>query len=276
MAYVDCKLKSQILQSAVDVKLYFPTDLPAEVGYTIKGVLTLLHGFTNCGDDWMQMTAAPRYAADNGLVLVMPDCGNSFYQNMVYGGAYKTFVTEEMPVLLNRMFKLPQRREQNFIAGLSMGGYGALFLGLSRPDLYAGCASFSGAVELSMMLANPSVPGVREVFAPIFGDSLALPKSSDLRVLAQRVASLPAAQQPKILMTNGLQDVEPYMILQQNDSLHKHMKSLNLANYRRLQWNGVHEWYFWDRSLVYAIDYFLGNGYAARKLSDWRSAAVSS
>ena len=275
MAYLECKLKSQILQTPVGVKLYFPTDLPAEVGNTVKGVLTLLHGFTNCGDDWMQMTAASRYAADNGLVLIMPDCGNSFYQNMVYGGAYKTFITEEMPILLNRMFKLPQRRDQNFIAGLSMGGYGALFLGLSRPDLYAGCASFSGAVDLSMMLADPTAPGVREVFGPIFGDSLALPQSSDLRVLAKRVAALPAAQQPKILMTNGLQDIEPFLILQQNDSLHRVMQPLGLANYRRMQWNGVHEWNFWDRSLVYAIDYFLANGYAARKLNDWRTAAVS-
>lgn len=158
MAYIDCKLKSQILGTTVGVKLYFPTDLPADVGCTVKGVLTLLHGYTNSGDDWMQMTAAPRYAADNGLVLVMPDCGNSFYQNMMHGGAYKTFVTEELPMLLGRMFKLPARREQNFIAGLSMGGYGALFLGLSRPDLYAGCASFSGAVDLSMMLADPAAP----------------------------------------------------------------------------------------------------------------------
>ena len=186
MAYIDCKLKSQILGTTVGVKLYFPTDLPADVGYTVKGVLTLLHGYTNSGDDWMQMTAAPRYAADNGLVLVMPDCGNSFYQNMMHGGAYKTFVTEELPMLLGRMFKLPARREQNFIAGLSMGGYGALFLGLSRPDLYAGCASFSGAVDLSMMLADPAAPGVREVFGPVFGDGLLLPKSSDLRVLAER------------------------------------------------------------------------------------------
>ena len=243
MAYIDCKLKSQILGTTVGVKLYFPTDLPADVGYTVKGVLTLLHGYTNSGDDWMQMTAAPRYAADNGLVLVMPDCGNSFYQNMMHGGAYKTFVTEELPMLLGRMFKLPARREQNFIAGLSMGGYGALFLGLSRPDLYAGCASFSGAVDLSMMLADPAAP---------------------------------AAQQPKVLLTNGLQDVEPYFILQQNDAMHKFLKPLGLAGYRRLQWNGVHEWNFWDRSLVYAIDYFLNNGYAAKKLNDWRSAAVVS
>ena len=58
MAYIDCKLKSQILGTTVGVKLYFPTDLPAEVGNTVKGVLTLLHGYTNCGEDWLQMTAA--------------------------------------------------------------------------------------------------------------------------------------------------------------------------------------------------------------------------
>lgn len=110
----------------------------------------------------------------------------------------------------------------------------------------------------------------------MFGDGLLLPKSSDLRVLAQRVAALPAAQQPKVLLTNGLQDVEPYFILQQNDAMHKFLKPLGLAGYRRLQWNGVHEWNFWDRSLVYAIDYFLNNGYAAKKLNDWRSAAVVS
>ena len=175
MAYIDCKLKSQLLQRTVAVKLYFPTDLPAEVGNTVKGVLTLLHGYTNCGEDWLQMTAAARYAADNGLVLIIPDCDNSFYQNMVYGGAYYSFMTEELPLLLRTIFRLSPPRSQNYIAGLSMGGYGALYLGLSRPDIWAGCASFSGAVDLALMLRDPSVPGVRETFAPIFGDGLALP-----------------------------------------------------------------------------------------------------
>ena len=79
MAYIDCKLKSQILGTTVGVKLYFPTDLPAEVGNTVKGVLTLLHGYTNSGDDWMQMTAAPRYAADNGFGRVVPGCRERIY-----------------------------------------------------------------------------------------------------------------------------------------------------------------------------------------------------
>lgn len=269
MAYVECKLKSQVLMSTVSVKLYLPCDLPNEVGNEIKGVFTLLHGFTNSGDDWVQMTAAARYAADNGLALVMPDCGNSFYQDMAFGGAYKTFITQEMPVLLGRMFRLPTARRQNFIAGLSMGGYGAVYLGLSRPDLYAGCASFSGAVDLAMMLEHPEIPGVRQVFGPVFGSELALPAQSDLRTLARQAAALPADRQPRVLLTNGLQDLEPYAIAPQNDAVHQTLAGLGLAHYRRLQWNGVHEWNFWDRSLVYAIDDFVNPGYAAKKLADW-------
>jgi S-formylglutathione hydrolase FrmB len=94
--------------------------------------------------------------------------------------------------------------------------------------------------------------------------------------LAQQVAKMPPQKQPMILMTNGLQDIEPYQIVAQNDSLHSTMRSLPLAHYRRMQWDGTHQWSFWDRSLVYAIDYFLGNGYANRKLADWRSNAVVS
>ena len=62
----------------------------------------------------------------------------------------------------------------------------------------------------------------------------------------------------------------------QNDALHRTLHALHPAHYRRLQWNGGHDWAVWDRSLVYAIDYFLNNGYASKKLGDWRSSAVAS
>lgn len=63
-----------------------------------------------------------------------------------------------------------------------------------------------------------------------------------------QAAQLSPARQPKILLTNGFQDEEPYFIAMQNDSLHETLRRLPLANYKRLQWNGVHEWNFWDRS----------------------------
>lgn len=268
MAFVTCKLKSAVLQTQVDVRLYFPCDLPREVGYEVKGVLTLLHGFSNAAEDWIQYSAASRYAADNGLVLIIPSCSNSFYNDMAYGGAYYTFITMEMPVILSRIFNIPQNREINFIAGLSMGGYGALRIGLANSDKYAACASFSGAVDVQMMLAEKERPEVKYVFAPIFGDNLDLPQESNLFYLADNVSNFTHKNKPRILCTCGRQDYEPYMIRPQNQAFSQHLSKLDL-DYKYLEWDGVHEWSFWDKSLVIAIDFFLNNGYAVKKLKDW-------
>lgn len=270
MAYVECKLRSDVLSKRVDVSLFFPSDLPPEVGYESKGTLTLLHGYSNCGDDWLHMTAAARYAADNGLVLICPSCENSFYLDSPMG-AWKTFVTQELPELLSRMFRFPREREKNYIAGLSMGGYGALFLGLSRPDLYAGCASFSGVVDIQMLADNMPVE-----FGAAFGCSDGLvPPERSLYTLLQRVAALPREQQPKILLTNGREDTEVYKVKEQNDKLYDALRALPIACCKRMEWSGPHEWKVWDRSLVYAIDYFLDNGYAAQKHTDWTCEATT-
>ena len=95
-----------------------------------------------------------------------------------------------------------------------------------------------------MMLEHSHIPGVKEVFAPIFGPDLRLPEASEIRQLAAKVAALPADQQPKILLTNGFQDQEPYYIRYQNDAVDECLRALPLAHYRRLQWDGVHEWNF--------------------------------
>lgn len=269
MAFISCKLTSAAMATKVDVQLYFPCDLPAETNSNeIKGVLTLLHGYTNTGDDWIQFSSCTRYAADNGLVLIIPSVGNSFYSDMVYGSAAYTFITQEMPYQLSQIFKIPSQRDKNFIAGLSMGGYGALKIGLSQPTKFAGCASFSGAVDVASMLAQKDAPGVKEVFTPIFGETLELPDSSNLFKLATQVATLPKPQQPLIMCTCGKQDYEPYMIRPQNEIFATHANSLNLK-FKYLEWDGNHEWYFWDKSLVLAIDYFFNNGYAAKKIAEW-------
>ncbi len=274
MAYINAKLRSQVLLRTVDVALYYPNDYPEEVVPGIRGVFTLLHGFNGCGQDWLQLSAATRYAADNGLILVAPSCENSFYCDMVYGDAWYTFLTDELPLLLEKFFRVPTAREQNFIAGLSMGGYGAMMLAMTHPERYAGAASFSGAVDLSLMLQQGAqLPELRKSFVPIFGEQLALPQDRDLRVLAGRLSGLPKERQPKLLFTCGLEDNEPYYIHLQNRSLYDSIHTLPFAAYRYMEWPGNHEWKFWDRSLVYAIDWFLSPGYAEAKHGDWRSEA---
>lgn len=202
MAYFSMKLKSQALAGPATVRLYLPTDSPSFAG-EIKGVVTLLHGHTNDGDDWVQKTSALRYAEDNQLALVIPDAGNSFYCDMAAGPAYYTWLTQELPGLLQAMVKLPAQREKNAVFGLSMGGYGALLLGLSCPQRYFACASFSGAVDVGMMLevgsARPELyPVLKAVFGPVFGPELKLPPERSLYQLARAAADLEKEQKPQV------------------------------------------------------------------------------
>ena len=274
MAYINARIRSQVLQHGTEVELFFPNDYDHHTVPEIRGVFTLLHGFGGTGRDWLRQSAACRYAVDNGLILVAPDCATSFYVDMVYGDPWYTFMTEELPETLNGMFRLPAEREKNFIAGLSMGGYGAMMIGMNHPERYAGVASFSGAVALNLMIeASRNIPDQLREFTLLFGDSLQIPPQYDLPVLAAQVSALPAEEQPKLLFTCGREDDEPYYIRRQNQYLHGLLQPLPLAQCRWLEWSGNHEWKFWDRSLVHAIDWFLSPGYAEKKLDDWRSEA---
>ena len=275
MAYIDFRLYSEVLHHYADVDIYFPNDAPHGLHLPeIRGVLTLLHGYGATSRDWFDLSSACRYAADNGLVLIAPDCGMGFYCDMVYGDRWYTYLTQELPDLLARTFVLPSSREQNFIAGFSMGGYGAMMIGMRNPDRYAGIASFSGAVDLAMMIDLYKEQGKgRRIFAPIFGEDLILPESLNLHNLIREIASLPKEQQPRLLFTCGSEDDAPFYIHQENQSLYQDARTLPLADYRYMEWTGKHEWKFWDRSLVYAIDRFLSPGYANTTQNDWSTEA---
>ena len=79
----------------------------------------------------------------------------SFYTDEAYGGRYWTFVSEELPELVGRFFRVSERREDTFVAGLSMGGYGALKLALRQPERFAAAASLSGALDVAALARSP-------------------------------------------------------------------------------------------------------------------------
>src|SRR5215208_249466 len=87
--------------------------------------LYLLHGHSDDHTAWQRWTSIERYVEGLNLVVVMPDVHLSFYNDMAYGPAYWQFISEEVPTLARDMFSLSADRENNFVAGLSMGGYGA-------------------------------------------------------------------------------------------------------------------------------------------------------
>src|SRR5688500_5792944 len=143
MAFFDCHFFSDTLAMTVSAHVLIPQESTRQIGLesgparASYPTLYLLHGLSDDHTIWMRRTSIERYAAAKNIAVVMPAVGRSFYQDMASGPKYWTFVSEELPVLMRQFFPLSTTREETFAAGLSMGGYGALRLGLARPDKFA-------------------------------------------------------------------------------------------------------------------------------------------
>lgn len=116
--------------------------------------LYLLHGLSDDHTIWQRRTSIERYVAGLPLVVVMPTVHRGFYTDQKQGYDYFTFISEELPAMCESFFNLSTKREDRFAAGLSMGGYGAMKLGLRCPDRYAAVASLSGALDIERRLPD--------------------------------------------------------------------------------------------------------------------------
>lgn len=221
---------------------------------TVKAerVVYLLHPLGGDAASWTRWTSVERYAAKHNLAVIMPEVQRSFYLDMARGGRFFTYLTEELPGLVEGLFGLNPTREGCFVAGASMGGYGAMKAALSRPDIYSRCGCFSGAYDLNMVkaMALPTPGGLRELMGAL-GDSLEVAPENDLFELAKRAAG--GVQKAKILMCCGLSD----FLLGANVRMYKELDGLGFdVSYR--QWAGGHSFDFWDEALPVAFDFFMG------------------
>ncbi len=166
--------------------------------------LWLLHGLSDDHTIWQRRTSIERYVDGLGLAVVMPAVARSFYTDMRHGGRYWTYVSEEVPAVARSLFPLSSRREDNFAAGLSMGGYGAFKLALRHPERYAAAASLSGALDLAAWAAKPADSSDIRL---IFGDAAKVTGSDDdLLALAGRLAALDGALCPRLFQWCGTED----------------------------------------------------------------------
>ena len=110
--------------------------------------LFLLHGHSDDHTAWQRWTSIERYVEGLNLAVVMPAVHLSFYNDMAHGGKYWQFISEEVPAVVRDIFPLSSDRKDNYLAGLSMGGYGAFKLALTHPERYAAAASLSGALDI--------------------------------------------------------------------------------------------------------------------------------
>src|SRR5450756_900222 len=139
MALIHVNFFSESLGMSVAADVILPQDATKLVGMETAvsadkhPVLWLLHGASDNHTIWQRRTAIERYVAPLGLAVVMPNVHLSGYTDMAHGGKYFTFVAEELPLLMRSFFPFSEKREDNYISGLSMGGAGCMKNGLARP-----------------------------------------------------------------------------------------------------------------------------------------------
>jgi putative tributyrin esterase len=213
--------------------------------------LYLLHGFTDDYTAWIRQTAIERYVSEMDLAVVMPAVNLSFYTDMSHGADYWTFVSEELPSIARSFFPLSEKREDNFAAGLSMGGYGALKLGLRCPDKFAAVASLSGAVDIVREVKRTSDNGeAYPRFTDIFGDIGKLEGSeNDLLHLAKKLAG-PAVQKPAVYQFCGTED----FLYEDNAAFRAFIKDLDF-DYTYEEEPGTHVWQLWDKKIRSVLEW---------------------
>lgn len=110
--------------------------------------LWTLHGMTDDHHGWLRATTIEALAERYGVCVVMPNADLSFYVDMAYGADYFTFIADELPEFLKRYFPISSRKEDSYIAGNSMGGYGAFEIAMRRPEQYHAAISLSGPMRI--------------------------------------------------------------------------------------------------------------------------------
>ena len=252
MAFFDCHFFSEVLGLTCSAHVLIPQRPLPDAGKAHR-TLYLLHGL---GDDhtiWMRRTSIERYADEKQLAVVMPAVARSFYQDMRCGPRYWTFLSEELPAVMRRFFPLSPDRGDNFAAGLSMGGYGALRLGLARPRQFAAVASMSGALDFVRRLREAGKAGARISRAEwdgIAGSGRdASGTDSDLYHLARRVSAEPAVA-PALYLSCGTEDE----LLADNRAFHRHLDEVGYRHHYE-EGPGAHDWACWDQQIARVLDW---------------------
>lgn len=207
-------------------------------------VLYLLHGLGGDYTDWTTRSNVAEYSRTLPLIIVMPDGHNAWYTNSGEG-AYETYLLNDLPADVVKKYRTINSRYGRAIAGLSMGGYGALKMALKRPATFVLAGSFSGAFgatrrgELERLISRAEADRLEKIFGPADSETR---KENDLFTLA---AALKPAGAPYLYVDCGIADNS--LIASNREvvaAIHK-----TGAAYEYHEVAGAHSWDYWDRRI---------------------------
>ena len=236
MAVLTVEFRSEALVKSTSIKVVFNQNAapPYPTYY-------LLHGLSDDASAWTRRTSIERYAENYPFMIIMPDGGRSWYCDSPVG-QYETYIVKELVPLIDRLFPTRKQAKYRAIGGLSMGGYGALKLGLKYPRVFGSIAAHSSAVAFAHWAGDDT--DITEV--PIIAREIDL-EANDPFALALKI---PAQARPQLYFDCGRSD----FLHKENEQFDAFLRKNNFPHtYRR--YNGAHDWSYWDIHIQDAMSF---------------------
>jgi Predicted esterase len=218
-----------------------------ETGKPPYATMYLLHGLSDDHTIWLRRTSIERYLEGMPLIVVMPDGGRGFYCDAEEGFAYGTALATELVDRIDRTFPTKKKRESRCVAGLSMGGYGAIKFALSHPDRFGAAVSHSGALAFAHRNTWHDGKKLSPEFARIVGEEPA-GGPHDLFALAKK---RDPEQLPALRIDCGTED----FLLEDNREFHAHLVKQDIPH-EYAEFPGAHNWAYWDLHIQETLAFF--------------------
>ncbi len=262
--FLSCHYFSHVLCRNTEINVVIPTpegneqitDKETQQNYDYeKGlpVVYLLHGAYGDNNSWMRFSSVERYVQAHRCIAVMAGVGNSFYQDMEHGDPYFTYMTEELPSYITKIFPASKKREDTGVAGFSMGGYGAWFLALSCPELYGKAASMSGALDIVSVCEEARTGAIDNPFRweDNFGEAAAHLEGSDRDLFRLLEQNQEKGTLPELYQSCGDQD----FLFSLNRKFHEKLVSMGIRSEYHEESGYMHNWDFWDQDIKRILDW---------------------
>jgi len=242
------RFQSKLINTTLPYNVILPTDY--ETSKTTRyPVLYLLHGLTGHYNDWISRTNVADYAAEYRVIVVMPEGNDSWYTDSatVTTDKYESYILNELLPDVQQRYRTIEARYARAIAGLSMGGYGAIKFGLKTPSTFVFAASMSGAFGATRL-------SEKEIGASLWGNSLKLfgPVGGETRIandlfeIINKLAPARVSSLPYFYFDCGTEDSP--LIFPFNRELSALMLEKKIPHEFR-QLPGDHSWGYWDRQV---------------------------
>lgn len=258
MAYFSFKMTSAVLHGNTTVDVILP-DLPRgekPENFYVPGkkfkVLWLLHGGGGDSSDWVRKSSIERYACERELAVIMPDARNSSYNN-VEGYPMWDFMNEELMPLVYSYFPVSDKREDNFVAGLSMGGHGTCHWAFACPEKFQGMAAMScGPFSIVRIMKGEQPLDNRGMMIAKYNGNIEEAEKEDYWYLAKQMME-GGNPVPKMYFAAGTED--PLKTARDMKMFEDYCQEIGLK--AKFEYDpGSHNWEFWDEHIQHALKYF--------------------